>query len=515
MSGTGRAIVIGAGPNGLTAATILARSGRRVLVLERRPGVGGLAAHEEFHPGYVASGLLHETASVRPWALEALGLGDLRRGAGPAPIFAPQLEGPGLLLHHAPAAAAAELRRLGHGEEIRYAAWRDFVGRIEPAFAAWCDHPPPRLFDQGLGGLMAVGRFGLPLRRLGRETMLALLRALPMPLADFLEERFDSEMLRSLLAGAALFGTFGGPRSPGTTLNLLRGETLSRGEVEGGARVLLAALERAARQAGVEIRTGSPAGEIVVEGRRARGVRLADGTMHEADLVAASCDPRTTLLDLLGAHHLDPDLAERARHLRDRGIWAKVDLALSRPLRFDCRTELAVVRARIAERLDDRERAFDAVKYGQVPQWPALDIHVPTEAHPDWAPPGHAVASIVVSCVPGAPEGGWDAARRSALGDAVVRALQRYVRGLSDSIVALRVLAPPDLASAYGVSGGHPAHLDMTLDQMLVRPLPACAGYLAPIEGLVLCGSGCHPGGGITCAPGALAARVAAGRRGD
>jgi phytoene dehydrogenase-like protein len=336
--------------------------------------------------------------------------------------------------------------------------------------------------------------------------MREILRLGPMCVADWLGEWFETELLRSVLAGPSLEGAFLGPWSPGTNANLFRREALAGPAVSRGPQALVDALVRAAESHGATIRFAAPVDSIRVAAGRVEGVGVDGGEPVDARAVVATCDPRSALLGLLGRSDRAPSVERNVAAYRSLGCTAKIHLALRRPLRFAGRPDLSAAYVRTGETLDDMERAFDAAKYGRFSSTPILDVHVPTIADPALAPPGHHVASILASFAPHDLAGGWTEERREALGDAVVAALERHAPALRDAIVAREVLAPPDLEERYGLTGGHLFHGDHALDQLLVRPVPECARYRTPIAGLFLGGSGSHPGGGITCGPGRLAA---------
>ncbi len=504
-------IVIGAGHNGLTAAAILAKSHGRVLVLERRAVTGGAAAGEEFHPGYRAGGVLHDTASVHPRVIETLRLA--RYGvttSQPPPVLAPARNGPGLLLHAGIDMAAREIGELSPRDAVRYRAYRAFFDRIAPLVARVTTQPPPYVPGQGAASPATLIGSALAARRVGRCELVELLRITPMCVADYLGEWFETELLRCVLAAPALDATFCGPWSPGTVANLIRLEAGPRRAVRGGAAALIDALATVARKRGVEIRTETPvAGIRIDDDDVVRGVRLEDGTEIDAPIVAASCDPKHTFLDLVEGRRLPARLEQGIVQHRMRGTTAQVNLALDGPLRFAGRPDLEIERARIAETIDDMERAFDAVKYGRVCDRPILDVHVPSVSDPLCAPEGGSVVSILVHFAPyAAAEGGWSDAARDALGDRVVGLLAEYAPGVRSAILAREVLTPVDIERRFGLTGGHPHHGEHALDQLLVRPCPECARYATPIRGLYLCGSGVHPGGGLTGLPGYLGARA-------
>ncbi len=503
------AIIIGAGHNGLTCAASLGRAGHKVLVLERRDRIGGLAAGEEFHPGYRTTGLLHDTTGVRASVVEMLelerhGLKLLRE---PAPIFAPQRSGPGLLLHRDGEAARAEIAAHSAQDADRYAAWRGFLSSLDPVTSRLLNSNPPDMDGGQLGDLIKLAGTGLALRRLGPAAMMDVLRVAPMCAADWMAEWFETDLLRALLAAPSMMAAWMGPWSAGSNTNLLMHEAAALPGVQGGPAALIEALAASARAHGVEIRTSAAVARVRQAGKVVVGVTLEKGEEIEADAVAASCDPRHALLDLVDPRRLAPQHQDEIRVWRGRGTTAKVHLALDGPLEFSCRPGARFEHIRVCERIDDMERAYDAVKYGEIPRRPHLDIRVPTLSDPALAPQGHHVASILVHQVPFHLKGGWTPAQREALGAAVLETLAEVAPSAAARLVAMEVLSPADLTARYGLVEGHVHHGEHALDQLLfMRPGPSFSHYSTPIDGLYLCGSGSHPGGGITCAPGALAA---------
>ncbi|MCH9688879.1 MAG: NAD(P)/FAD-dependent oxidoreductase, partial [Deltaproteobacteria bacterium] len=333
-----------------------------------------------------------------------------------------------------------------------------------------------------------------------------LLRLPPMCVADVLGEWFSSPLLTAALSLPALAGTFTGPWSPGNAINLLRRESLSGPGVVGGGPMLVAALQRAAESAGVEIRTGTAVERIRMGARGVQGVTLVGGETIDATQVAASCHPRHTLLELVTPGSIEYRLEHRIDTFRTRGTVAHVLLALDKAPSLGGPDDETIQWARTGAHVDDLERAHDALKYREIPSTPILDVHLPTVEQPDLAPPGHAVASVLVHFAPHSPDGGWTDDARDALGDRVVELLGEHDAGLPGSVVGRQVLTPSDLEARYGVAGGNLHHGEHSLDQLLVRPTPECIHHRTPLPGLFLCGSGSHPGGGLTCAPGELAA---------
>lgn len=518
-SGPFDAIVIGAGHNGLTTAALLGRAGRRVLVLERRELVGGLAASESFHTGYASAGVLADTCLVRPSVVAALGLeGHGLRLRTAAPAVLALGEGEPLLLPQGHDAADVEqavaaIAKLSPADAQAYRGYVAQLERLAPAVRELFGRAPVDIVDVESESLWGLGQRALRVRKLGKADLLELLRLPPMCVGDVLRERFASDRVSAALCLPALAGTFTGPWSPGNGLDLLRRASLLGPGVVGGGPMLVEALAKAARAVGVEIRTSATVKRLRLGSGGIEGVVLQSGEEISAPIVAASCHPWHTLCELVAPGVVEHRLEHAIRTFRSRGCVAQVLLALDRAPRFGGRDSVEF--ASTAGHLDEIERAFDPIKYGELPETPVLDVHVPTVSRPDLAPAGHAVVSALVHYVPYALRsrekgglGSWDDATRQQLGDRVVEILGRHDAGLPGSVVGRQVLVPVDLEQKYGLHGGHLHHGEHALDQLLVRPTPECVHYRTPIKGLWLCGSGSHPGGGLTCAPGELAARA-------
>jgi phytoene dehydrogenase-like protein len=508
VSRTFDVIVIGAGHNGLTAAALIAKRGRRVLVVERRSLLGGLAASEEFSPGFRSAGLLHDTSAVRRGIVDALDL--TRHGLVMTPgrpdVLALAPGGESMPLYGDEANAVAALERHAPPDAARFRDYRTFLSRLRPVLRDFLDRRPFDLTEfesispwEGLTRAWGV-------RRLGKRDMMELLRLPPMSVGDWLAEWFGTPLLQAALALPAVAGSFLGPRSPGSNFNLLLHEAASGPAVSKGGPMLVAALERAACHHGAEIQTENRVARILAGSSGVEGIVLDSGEEIRARSVAASCDPRQVFLDLLPAGMIPSTLEHQVAKLRSRGVTAHLLLAVRGPVRFQSAPDASWEFARYGGSPDDLERAFDPVKYRALPDQPALEVHVPTESNADLAPAGDSVISVLVHFVPYDLDGGWDDAARDRLANRVVEQLEEHLPGLSGRIAARRLESPVDLERRYGMTGGNIHHLDHALDQRMIRPAPGCCRYETPVRGLVLCGSGSHPGGGLTGAPGALAA---------
>lgn len=515
MSAPYDVIVLGAGHNGLTAAARLAQKGRKVLVLERWEVVGGIAAREEFHPGFAGTGPAHDTSRVREDVVAALGLEPHGLTLSPAPParLALGVEETGLLLGGDVGDAAREIERVSPSDARRYVAFWERVGRLRDVVRSFLRESPVDLLQPQSAGAWNLLRRGLRARRLGRHDLHELLRLPPMSAADWLDEWFETGELKASLALPAVAGGFTGPRSPGTNTNLLFAVCDADVGIAGGATALVEALHAAARSHGAEIRTGAPVARLLPQDGNLRVV-LEDGQEISARAVAASCHPRHLFCELLPAGAVSQRMEHRIRKYRSRGTTGHLLLAVEGPVRFAARRETPIEFAATGDDLDELERAFDAVKYGQFADRPVLDVHVPTVSRPDLAPAGNSVVSVLVHFVPYDLRSGWTDAARERLEDLVMRRLESLVPGLRAATVGRTLRTPPDLEARYGLHGGSVTHGEHSLDQLLVRPVAGCADYRTPIRGLYLCGGASHPGGGLTCGPGYLAAEaVLAGDR--
>ena len=505
-------IIIGAGHNGLTAAAYAGKAGKKVLVLEKSRTIGGLCRRDEFAPGFTASGVLQDTSALRPWVVKDLDLMShgLKLRNEEVPVFLPEKNGRGILLWREAQKMSEELAGAPAKDLASYKDYRSFLTRIAPFIKKVFDGFPPDLIKMSFPGLWDMGLTAVSLRMMGKEDMMEVLRIGPMCSADFLNEFFESELLKAGLALPSVISTYQGPWSPGSNANLLLAECLAQNPIEGGASELIAALEKACLSHGVEIKTSCEVEQIVVEGQRVVGVTVA-GEHINASKVAAACDPKTLFFDLMPRNSLSLKFEKYIGNWRCRGTTAKIDLALSAYPEFACRPGLQVEYARIGDTLDYLEKAFDSVKYGEFSQRPALDLYFPTVENAKLAPSGQHVLSVLVSFAPYDLKQGWNEDSKSKLYENVMQVLQEHLPNLESLVVGKKISSPQDIESEYGTTEGHLHHGEHAADQLLVRPTPETSRYQTPFEGLYMCGAGSHPGGGVTCAPGAFSSRVILG----
>jgi phytoene dehydrogenase-like protein len=488
-------IVVGAGHNGLVCAAMLARGGRRVLVLEAAARIGGAALTREFAPGFKVSAgahLLHLMPAELIRELK-LGLNGLSWAAQSLPTTA-----------LTPSAALTLGQGLSTADAAAYAGYSARMRRFAAALAPMFSRPAPRLGTDAWSDRLALLRLGWQIRRLGARDMRELLRIIGMNVYDLLQENFESPALKGALGFDAILGTNFGPRSPGTVLTLLyrlAAESAAEGglaQPQGGLGALCDALAKAATEAGATIRTSSPVARILVESDRAAGIVLDSGERITARTVISSADPKTTFLQLLGPRYLDTGFVRRVKHIRSRGLAAKLHLALNQAPRFKGVDATGLTgRLLIAPSLEHLEHAYNHSKYGEFSAEPLMEITLPTVNDPGLAPPGRHVLSAIVQYAPYALKQGWQA-ERQRFTDVCIDTLENAAPGLRGSIVGVELLTPVDMEREFRISGGHWHHGDLAFDQFLmVRPVPGAAQHRTPLEGLFLCGAGCHPGGGV------------------
>jgi len=521
MTETRDIIIVGGGHNGLVAAFYLAKAGFKPLVLESRAQVGGAAATEEFHPGYRCSTLAHSAGPLRPDVMRDMQLARHGLKFIPSEVSTVSLL-PGtqsLILYLDAKKAADEIAPWSRKDAAVYGDFAAALKSIGKVIGEALMLAPPDIDNPSTSDLWAMLKTGRSIRNLGKKDMYRVLRWGPMAVADLVAEFFESEPLRATIAVRGIFGTFLGPWSAGSALVLLlraADDPTPAGSAQfplGGAGSIGAAMVAAAQQAGAKIRTCACVKEILVKEGRAVGVVLASGEEIPAKAIVSNADPKRTLTQLVDPIHLPPDFVQRIRNYRSFGTVAKINLALSALPEFTAlkakgNGNLLGGRIHISPEIDYLERAFDDCKYGNFSRQPFIEVAVPSLSDPSLAPPGQHVMSIYMQYAPYKLKiGDWNN-QRAALGQTVIDTIAQYAPDLPQLIVAQQIITPKDLEETYGLTGGHIFHGELAFDQFFtMRPLLDWARYLTPIERLFLCGSGTHPGTGLTGGSGANAAR--------
>jgi phytoene dehydrogenase-like protein len=511
-------IIIGGGHNGLVAAAYLAKAGRRVLVLERRPLVGGASVTEEITPGFKYTVFSYVVSLLRPQIVRDLALP--KHGLTILPLestLTPLPDGNYLYRDGDRFRTRRDIARFSPRDADAYDDYSRSMYFMAKAVKHILDVVPPdptSVKPRDLLGLVDVARHFLNLEE---EHVYLLSKLMTMSAADFLERWFESEPLKGTLSASGIIGTYLGPRSPGTAYVLLHhymgeidGAFRAWGFAKGGTGSIAEAIAAAVKSFGAEIRRKAPVEQVIVNNGRARGVALENGDDFYADVVASSLDPKLTFLELVDPAQLPSDLVQAIRRFNVRGSSGKVNLALDALPDFSClpgRGRHLAGAISISPSVDYLERAYDEAKYGDFSSRPFIDCIVPSAIDPHMAPPGKHVMSCFVQYAPyELREGTWDE-KREAFGDAVVDTLAQYIPNLKDIILHRQVLTPLDIERTIGISQGNIFHGELSLSQLFfLRPAPGYAQYRTPIGNYYQCGSGAHPGGGIMGAPGRLAA---------
>jgi phytoene dehydrogenase-like protein len=512
-------VIIGGGHNGLVTAFYLAKAGFKPLVLERSTQVGGAAVTDEFHPGFRCSTLAHTAGPIRPDIVRDMQLEKhgLRMITPEVCVTTLSPDGRALSLYQDTGKTAHEISAFSQKDAAKYPEFQQSLGKISKVIADALATTAPDIDDPSRSDLWGMLKTGRAIRKLGKKDMFRLLRWGPMAVADLASEYFETELLRAVVAARGVFGTFLGPWSAGSALVLLvraAGDPHPAGSAifaAGGTGAVTQAMASAAKSAGAEIRSGAEVIEIRVQNGMATGVLLSTGEEIPAKAVISNADPKRTLLKLTDPVHLSPDFVQRIQHYRGNGTVAKVNLALSGVPQFTALQNGASAalkgRIHIGHEIDYLERAFDESKYGQFSKQPYLEVTIPSLTDPTLAPEGKHVMSIYMQYAPYKLKGDWEQ-QRKALGQTVVKTLAQHAPNLPELILTHQIITPLDLEEKYGLTGGQIFHGDLALDQFFtMRPLLDWARYKTPIENLYLCGSGTHPGAGLTGGSGANAAR--------
>jgi len=513
-------IVIGGGHNGLVNAAYLAKAGKKVLVLERRHVLGGAAVTEEIIPGFLFSECSYVVSLLRPEIIRELDLP--RHGLEILPLdgtLSPMPDGNHLWRMNDHAKSIREIRRHSRVDAEAYDEFSKMMTpmcRFVKPMLSMVPPDPTTLNPRDLKQLhFLMQRF----RELSSDERYTLIQLMTMSSADFLDQWFETDVLKATMSASGIIGTFLGIRSPGTAYVLLHhymgeidGAFRSWGFSRGGTGAISNAIAAAAREAGVEIRTKAPVGKILVKEGRAAGVVLQSGEEIAANVISSSVDPHLTFEKFLDPSELPADFLEGVRRYKFRGSSGKVNIALDALPDFKSRPAAgAHLRGAISisPSMEYMERAYDDAKYGHYSRRPYIDMVIPSLTDPSVAPPGKHVLSCFVQYAPyKLAEGTWDD-QREAFGDNVIDTISEYAPNIKDIIVGRQILTPLDLEREFGLTQGNIFQGELSLEQLFfLRPVAGWAYYRTPVDNLYMCGSATHPGGGIMGANGRIASQV-------
>ncbi len=527
-------LIIGAGHNGLVTAAYLAAAGKKVLVLERNAQVGGACITTELAPGYKVSTCSYLVSLLSEQVIADLELA--RHGYRTLPrnpsSFTPCRDGGGLLLGSDAAENHRQISRFSTADADAYPRFEAFLTRVAECLEPELERAAPGLLQwpdawrsvslwQQLRDAIGAWRLRKAFARLGAEQPAAI-RLLLNSARSVLDEWFESEVLKATLATDGVIGAFAPPSAPGTGYVLLHhvmgnagGERGVWAYVEGGMGAITQAMAASCRERGVEIRTAAPVERIRVDASGVCGVTLVGGEQIDAKRVISNATPQVTFEQLLDARDLAEDFLTAVRCIDYASATTKINLAVSALPQFTgfpSRSEPAPHHRgtiHIGDTLDLLERAYDDAKYGRASRTPLIEMTIPSALDTTLAPSGHHIVQLFVQYTPySLRESSWEI-ERDMFADRCLHEIDRYAPGFSQSVLHRQVLTPPDLEREFGLTGGNIFHGAMSPSQLLsLRPVPGWADYRTPIRGLYLCGSGTHPGGGVTGMPGRNAARA-------
>jgi phytoene dehydrogenase-like protein len=520
MSQSYDAVVIGGGHNGLVNAAYLAKAGKKVLVLERRGVLGGAAVTEEIVPGFLFSECSYVVSLLRPEIIRELDLP--RHGLEILPLdgtFTPMPSGDYLWRVNDHAKTQREIRRHSRLDAEAYDEFSKMMTpmcRFVKPLLSMIPPDPTTLNPKDLKQLnFLLQRF----RELSSDERYTLVQLMTMSAADFLDQWFETDVLKATMSASGIIGTFLGIRSPGTAYVLLHhymgeidGAFRSWGFSRGGTGAISNAIGSAARELGVEIRTQAAVSKILVKDNRASGVVLKSGEEIRCNVISSSVDPHLTFEVFMEPKELPSDFLESVRRYKFRGSSGKVNIALNALPNFKALPGAgAHLRGAISisPKMEYMERAYDDAKYGHYSRRPYIDMVIPSLTDPSVAPPGKHVLSCFVQYAPyKLAQGTWDD-HREAFGNNVIDTIAEHAPNIKDIIIDKQVLTPLDLEREFGLTQGNIFQGELSLEQLFfLRPVPGWAYYRTPVDNVYMCGSATHPGGGIMGANGRIASQV-------
>jgi phytoene dehydrogenase-like protein len=517
VASTTDVVIIGAGHNGLVCAYYLASKGLKVTMLERRHVVGGAAVTEEFHPGFRNSTASYTVSLLNPTVIRDMRLYEhgLKVVLRKTDNFLPA-KGCEYLLAGRDGLTRREIARHSAKDADAYDLYSDALVSVIDILQQWLLRAPPNA-GGGVADILAMLKLGNSVRGLTPEQQRNLFDFFTKSASDILDRYFETDIVKALFGFDAVVGNYASPETPGSAYVLLHhlfGEAAgvpgAWGHAIGGMGAITQAMAKACAEKGVEIVLDAPVEEIIVEGGKAVGV-FAGGRAWRARQVVANVHPRILFERLIPRGAVAPEIDRRMRGWASESATFRMNVALSELPRFTSLPEAGdhlTAGIIMAPSLDYMDRAFVDAKRDGWSREPIIEMLIPSTLDDSLAPPGQHVASLFCQHFPYDLPGGWEA-RRDEAADHIIATVDSYAPGFKASVIGRLALAPPDLEARFGLIGGDIFHGKMGLDQLFsARPMLGHADYRMPLTGLYLCGSGAHPGGGVTGAPGHNAARA-------
>jgi phytoene dehydrogenase-like protein len=514
------AIVIGAGHNGLTNAAFLAKAGLNVVVLERNDYIGGATVSRELYPGFKYSNCSYVCSLLRPEIYRSLNLAKYGLQVVPYGGSVTMCRNGDFFGSYTDCdVARREIARHNERDAIASVRFDRDIMRQCRAIRQFLMRTPPDPASFKPRDILEWMHIGKEFYKLGEEVIYDSIRFYTMSIAEYLDEYFESDLIKAAYAGSGIIGSGLGVMSPGTAYVLLHhamgevdGNMGAWGFARGGMGAIANAMADAFKDIGGEIRTESGVAQIIVKGGQVKGVALENGDEVYSDLVVSNLDPKRTFLQIMDENDLDPAIVEKARNFKIRGSSGKLNIALDGAPEFPALGENnPLLRGDIhfMDSIERLERAYDDWKNGTWSKDPYVDMLIPTLTDPTMTPPGKHFMSVFVQYVPPKVNGqDWTDEDRDAFGQTVIDQIAQYSPNFKSLILHAEVRTPREIENEVGLTEGNIFQGELTMDQLMFnRPFPGYAQYRGPVRGLYMCGSGTHPGGGVMGAPGANAAR--------
>lgn len=514
------AIIIGGGHNGLTNAAYLAKAGLDVVVLEKNDYIGGAAVSRELYPGWTYSNCSYVCSTMRQAIHRDLDLA--RHGLLLIPYLATVSfgdDGETLIGYHDPDAAYLELKRHSPHDADAMHRFQADLARYSQLIRKTLLRTPPDPASLRPKDIMELLFLARQFWKLGEREIYEYVRFFTMSAAEYVEEYFEDDLIKATMANPATIGASLGVYSPGSSYNLLHhvmgdvdGNLGAWGLARGGMGAISNALASALQEHGGKIRTDAGVHRILVKNGKASGVVLENGEEVHARIVVSNLDAKRTFTEIVDPGDLPPEIYRRAKNFKIRGSSGKVNIALSGTPRFNNVPDNRYIN-RSAQSftgsLETIERAYDCWKRGYWSDDPFIESIIPSDWDPTVAPPGqHWMSNFVQYCPAELADGPWTPEKREQFGQTVIDKIERYSPGFKSLILHMEVRTPNDIENEIGLTEGNIFQGELTIDQILFnRPFPGYAQYRMPIRNLYMCGSSTHPGGGVSSACGANAAR--------
>lgn len=519
-------LIIGAGHNGLVTAGYLSRAGFKVTVLEKRALVGGASVTEEPWPGYKVSTLSYLCSLLMPKIIDDLELKKFGYHLYPKDpsFFTAFPDGRHIFFWQDMKKTVAEIAKFSKRDSEIYPKFEEETARLADWIESLLLTTPPNIVRRKISDFISLGKIGLHTLKLKDHNIVDLIKIMTQSTREFLDERFESDEIKTTLATDGVIGTNGGPSTPGTAYVLLHhvmgGATGQRGLwgfVRGGMGAVSNALADSARARGAVIRCNAPVHRILVKNGRAYGVVLESGEEIHAKIVVSNADPKRTFLNMMEPDDVDSEFRSSIEKFRIEGCSFKINLALDGLPNFTAFPNIHDREPGLAHKttmhvcptMDYIDRGWEDAKQGKPSANPMLECTIPTTYDDSLAPAGKHIMNIFAQYAPYTLKNAkWDDALKNKFADRCIDALAEYAPNVKDIILHRQVISPLDMETEYGLTGGNIFHGEMEPDQLFsMRPVAGWAKYITPVKSLYLCGSGTHPGGGVMGAPGYNAAR--------